>query len=138
MTVNQKVTGTAMTMPMGIGIGCGISMLLTILGSGLVAKLISMEVLQENAIGYGAMMIILLSSISGAGIAVNKVKKRMLQVSTLVGGLYYVMLLGATALFFGGQYQGMGVTALLILAGCGVVVLIAGREKKSKRYRKGR
>ena len=134
--VNQKVTGTAVTMPMGIGIGCGVSMLLTILGSGLVAKLISMEALQENAIGYGAMMIILLSSISGAGIAVNRVKKRMLQVAALVGGLYYVMLLGATALFFGGQYQGMGVTALLILAGCGVAVLIAGREKKSKRYRK--
>ena len=100
--------------------------------------MIAMEILKENAVGYGAMIIILLSSISGAGIAVNKVKKRMLQVSALVGGLYYMMLLGATALFFGGKYQGMGVTALLILAGCGVVVLIAGRGKKSKRYRKGR
>ena len=138
MTVNQKVTGTAVTMPTGISIGCGVSMLLTILGSGLVAKLISMEVLQENAVGYGAMMIILLSSIIGAGIAVKKVKKRILQVTALVGGLYYVILLAATAIFFGGQFQGMGVTALLVLAGCGVVVLIAGREKKSKGYRKGR
>ena len=138
MTINQKVTGTAVTMPVGICIGCVVSTALTILGAGLVAKLIDMEVLRENAIGYGAMMIILLASISGAGIAVTKIKKRMLQVSAMVGLLYYAMLLAMTALFFGGQYQGMGVTALMILAGCGVVVLIAGREKKTKRYRKGR
>ena len=138
MTVNRKVTGTAVTMPVGIGIGCAISMALTALGAGLTAKLISMEVLRENAIGYGAMIIVLLASIGGAGIAVNKVKKRMLQVVVLVGILYYGMLLAMTALFFGGQYQGMGVTALLILAGCGVVVLIAGKEKKTKSYRKGR
>ena len=138
MTVNQKVTGTAVTMPVGICIGCGVSTALTILGAGLVAKLIDMEVLRENAIGYGAMLIILLASISGAGIAVRKIKKRMLQVSAMVGLFYYAMLLAMTALLFGGQYQGMGVTALLILSGCGVVVLIAGREKKTKRYRKGR
>ena len=138
MTVNQKVTGTAVTMPVGIGIGCGVSMALTILGAGLVAKLIDMEVLQENAIGYGAMMVILLASISGASVAVRKIKKRILQVSAMVGLFYYAMLLAITALFFGGKYQGMGVTALMILAGCGVVVLIAGREKKTKRYRKGR
>ena len=138
MTVNQKVTGTAVTMPIGICIGSSISVALTILGAGFVAKLISMEMLQETAIGYGAMIIILLASISGAGIAVRKVKKRMLQVSALVGVFYYVMLLAMTAILFGGKYQGMGVTALLVLAGCGVVVLIAGREKKSKRYRKGR
>ena len=138
MTVNQKVTGTAVTMPMGICIGSSISVALTILGAGFVAKLISMEMLQETAIGYGAMIIILLASISGAGIAVRKVKKRMRQVSALVGVFYYVMLLAMTAILFGGKYQGMGVTALLVLAGCGVVVLIAGREKKSKRYRKGR
>ena len=138
MTVNRKVTGTAVSMPMGIGIGCGISMILTILGAGLAAKLISAEVLRENAIGYGAMMIILISSIAGAGIAVNKVKKRMLQVSVLVGMFYYALLLAMTALFFGGKYQGMGVTALLVMAGCGVVVLMAGREKKTKKYRKGK
>ena len=138
MTLNRKVTGTAVTMPMGIGIGCGISMILTILGAGLVAKLISAEMLQETAIGYGAMMIILAASVTGSAVAVKKVKKRMLQVSLLVGAGYYALLLGMTALFFGGQYQGMGVTALLVLAGCGVVVLLAGREKKLKKFRKGR
>ena len=138
MTVNRKVTGTAVTMPVGIGIGCGISLILTILGAGVVAKLISMEVLQETAIGYGAMMIILAATICGGAIAVHKVKKRMLLVSALVGAIYYTVLLAMTALFFGGQYQGMGVTAMLVLAGCGVVVLMSSREKKPRKYWKGR
>lgn len=138
MTVNRKVTGTSVTMPIGIGIGCGISLVLTIIGAGIAAKLISMEVLREEAIGYGAMLIILAASICGAGIAVKKVKKRMLQVCALVGAIYFASLLAMTAMFFGGKYQGMGVTAMLVLAGCGVVVLIAGREKKPKKYRKGR
>ena len=84
MTVNRKVTGTAVTMPVGIGIGCGISLSFTILGAGLVAKLISMEVLRETAIGYGAMMTVLLATV------------------------------------------------------CGAVILMAGREKKFGKYRKGR
>ena len=136
MTVNRKVTGTAMTMPAGIGVGCGISMLVTILGSALVAKLISLEVLQEMAIGYGAMAIILVASTLGALTAVKKVKKRMLQVSALVGFVYYGLLLAMTACLFGGQYQGLGVTALLVLAGCGLVALILSREQKPKRFRK--
>lgn len=138
MTVNQKVTGTAVTMPVGIGIGCGVSMLLTLLGAGAIAKLISAEVLRETAIGYGAMATILLSAICGAAVGVKKVKKRMLQVSLLVGATYFAMLLAMTALFFGGQYQGMDVTALLVAAGCGVVILMAGQERKPKKYRKGR
>ena len=138
MTVNRKVTGTAVTMPVGIGIGCGISLSFTILGAGLVAKLISMEVLRETAIGYGAMMTVLLATVCGAGVAVNKVKKRILQVAMLVGAGYFALLLAVTALFFGGQYQGMGVTALLVAGGCGAVILMAGREKKFGKYRKGR
>ena len=138
MTVNRKVTGTAVSVPMGIGIGCGISMILTLLGAGIVAKMISEEILRETAIGYGAMAIILLSSILGSAIAVYKVKKRKLQVSLLVGGGYYLLLLAMTALFFGGRYQGMWVTALLIFAGSGAVILMESREKKSVKFRKGR
>ena len=138
MMVNRKVTGTAVTMPMGIGIGCGISMLVTILGSAMVAKLISAEVLREMAIGYSAMVIILVASAMGTGIAVKKVKKKMLQVSVLVGLTYFCMLLAMTALLFGGHYQGMGVTALLILAGCGFTVLMLGRERKTVKFRKYR
>ena len=138
MTVNRKVTGTAVSMPMGIGIGCGISMILTLLGAGIVAKMIAEEILKETAVGYGAMIIILLASICGSLIAVKKVKKRKLQVSMLVGIGYFMLLLTMTALAFGGQYQGMGVTALLVFAGCSTVILAETRAEKTVKFRKGR
>lgn len=138
MTLNGKVTGRAMTMPAGIAVGCGAAMLVTAAGSALVAKLISDEVLVDTAIGYGAMFIVLLASALGAAVSAAKVKRRRLQVCLLSGIVYYGMLLGMTAMFFGGQYQGMGVTALLVLAGTGTVILLGTREKKTGKYRKGR
>ena len=138
MTVNRKVTGTAVSMPAGIAIGCVVSLLLTLAGSSLVAKLISDEILKDTAIGYGSMLIVLLASALGAVTAISKVKRRYLQVCLLSGVSYYGLLLCITALFFGGQYQGMGVTAMLVLAGVGSVVLLGTKEKKTKNFRKGR
>ena len=138
MTVNRKVTGTAVSMPAGIAIGCVVSLLLTLAGSSLAAKLISDEILKDTAIGYGSMLIVLLASALGAVTAISKVKRRYLQVCLLSGVSYYGLLLCITALFFGGQYQGMGVTAMLVLAGVGSVVLLGTKEKKTKNFRKGR
>ena len=138
MTVNQKVTGTAASMPVGIAMGCAVSLLITAAGSILVAKLISDEVLVDTAIGYGAMIILLLAAALGATISAAKVKRLRLQVCLLTGVAYYGALLAVTALFFGGQYQGMGVTALLVLAGTGSAALMNIREKKPRKYRKGR
>ena len=138
MTVNRKVTGTAVGMPAGIIVGWVISMAATIAGSALAAWLISNETMQESSIGYMAMVIILLSTVLGTGMAVHKVKRKILQVSALAGSAYFLSLLGMTAVFFGGIYQGMGVTALLVASGTCAVVLMAGRDKKQSKYRNGR
>ena len=138
MTLNQKVTGTAISVPAGIAMGCAVSLLITAVGSMLVAKLISQEVLMDTAIGYGAMIILLLASALGATVSAEKVKRLRLQVCLLTGVAYYGALLAVTARFFGGQYQGMGVTALLVLAGTGTSILLSTREKKTRKYRKGR
>ena len=138
MTVNQKVTGTALSMPAGIALGCTAGMVITLAGSLMVAKLISDEILADTAIGYGAMFIVLLASAVGAAISSAKVKRLRLQVCLISGAVYYGSLLATTALFFGGQYQGMGVTALLVTAGMGAVILTGGSKKKARKYRKGR
>ena len=92
----------------------------------------------QTAIGYGAMIILLAASTIGASISAWKIKRLRLQVCLLSGVAYYAALLCITALFFGGQYQGMGVTALVVLAGTGVAILLSTREKKTRKYRKGR
>lgn len=139
MVVNKKVTGKAVPMAAGLGIGLAVSMALTMIGGAVTANLILTEKIGEGAIGYGAILILLLSSAMGAWLAAVLIKSRWMVVCLGAGGSYYLTLLGITALFFGGQYQGMGVTALVILGGCGAVGLLGlragnGTRKRTKKY----
>lgn len=134
MVVNRKVTGTASSMPAGFLMSTAVSLVLTVAGAGLFAYLISKEILQESSIGYCAMVLVLLSAIAGAAAAVGRIKRRRVYVCAISGVIYFGILLSMTALFFGGQYQGIGVTALLVLAGCGLVALL-GLKGEKKAYR---
>ena len=140
MTVNKRVTNTAVAMPRGVALGAVLSLLVTLAGAMIVAALVNRETIEESAIGYGAMVILLLASLSGTWLAVNRVKRQRMIVCGLTGAAYYLSLLACTALFFGGQYTGMGVTALVILAGCGTVALMGLRGngsgiKRQHKYR---
>ena len=83
-----------------------------------------------------AAFISLAVTLAGAAVAVGKIKRRRVYVCLLSGGIYYGILLAMTALFFGGQYQGMGVTALLVLAGSGLVALLGLRGEKGAKPRR--
>ena len=123
-------------MAVGLAIGSGTSLLITLVGSWFFAYLISKEILEEITIGYCAMFIILLASLTGTAAAVGKIKRRRLCVCGLSGLIYFGILLSMTALFFGGQYQGVGVTALLIMAGSCTVALLGLRGERRVRRRK--
>lgn len=138
MVVNRKVTGTAAAMPVGLAIGLGVSMGVTLLGSGILAWLINREMVAQSGIGYGSLGILLASSLLGAAVSYGKIKHRRMLVCALSGAVYFVSLLCVTALFFGGQYQGMGVTGLVILAGSLCVGLLGlkgeGRRRSRRKY----
>lgn len=136
MVANRKVKGTALSMPIGLALGLAVSMVVTLAGSGLIAYLVLGETLGENAIGYGAMVTVLLSAALGAWTAVGRIKRRRLLSCLASGGCYFGALLSMTALFFGGQYQGMGVTALLVLGGAGSVALLSLKSEGQSRGRK--
>lgn len=112
------------SVPAGIGVGILVSLFTTLIGTGILSWMLSGEKLQENAQDYGTVLILLLSSIAGAGTSVIVCKAKRLIVSLLAGIGYFLFLLACTALFFGGQYQRIGVTALVILAGSLGVVLV--------------
>ena len=136
MVVNRKVTGTSSSMPKGILLGWIVQMLLTLIGSALCAYLIAKESIEGDGMGYCAMAIILASTVVGAMVACGSIKCRKLQVCAISGSVYYLSLLAITALFFGGIYQGMGVTALLVFGSCGTVALLSVRERKQNWQRK--
>lgn len=130
MVINQKVTGKASSVPGGLAIGWGCSMVVTLIGSMIVAAMLDRRIMDMDSIGYGTMLILLLASMFGAAFAVHRIKKQRMMVSMLAGIAYYLTLLAVTALFFGGQYEGMAVTGLVVLGGSMAAALIGLRQKR--------
>lgn len=132
MTVNQKVTGRASTIPAGLALGLLVSLGITVALSALAAWLILGGRIPENGVGYCAMVILLLASASGTAVAISKIRRLRLQMGLISGGLYFAALLAVTALFFGGIYDGVGVTALMIMCGSMLVILLGpGKQNRA-------
>ena len=140
MVVNRKVTGKTSSMPAGLAMGAAISLGITLILASAIAKLVSSEKLAEEHIGYGVMVLLFVASAVGAATANSRIKRRRLLVSCLAGLTYMGILLSITALFFGGQYEAVGVTALLVMGGSICATLIGidskrgGHRKKGKKY----
>ena len=140
MVINKKVTGKAKSIAVGLAIGTIISLSLTLIGAAVTANLVLSEKIPVEAVGYAVTMILAVSSAAGSWIGAVLVKHRWMMICIGVGGIYYLSLLAITALFFGGQYQAIGVTALLIFGVCGAVGLLklskdGSKRNKSRKYR---
>lgn len=133
MTRNHKVTGRALSMPAGFAIGTCISLSTMLVLSALLAKLISAEKLEWEKVGYGILLILLITSVIGTKSTCIMIKRRKLMSCAVAGTLYWLGLLMITALFFGGQYSGVGVSGIVILSGSALVCL---QELKGERGRK--
>ncbi len=130
---------TASSIPSGIAWGLVLSLIMTLVGVVVTAILLDKEWIKEEAVGYGAVITLMISTCAGAIMAAKRIKRLRMQMCLLSGGVYYVSLLIVTALFFGGQYEGMGVTALVVL-GCAVATGFLGAnggiKKKTMRFKK--
>lgn len=141
MVTNRKVTGKAMTIPGGVFLGASTALLWTVAAAALVAMMIDRKVFTVEAIGYGSMAILLSASFMGSLIAWIKVKHQKTLVCLSTGAAYLLILMSLTAMFFGGQYEAVGVTALLVFAGCVLVILMGmgqgkgGSRKLHKKFR---
>ena len=138
--MKMRASGKTMGIPAGIAIGILISMLISLGGAALTAWLVSAEKIGEGGIGYAAVFAVALASAAGAWFSTSAIKRLRLQMCLLSGACYFLTLLGMTALFFGGQYQGIGTMAIVILCACAVIAFSPmknGRFKlnKKKSYR---
>lgn len=136
MSVKQKATGRASALPLGIAIGVLIALLITLGGSAFLAYLIYKETIPENAVGTGSAVILLLSAAAGAIAANRKVKRKFIQVSLMTGAGYFLNLIALNALIFGGQYAGVGMTALLVGAATSAVAIWIIRREMTPKFRR--
>lgn len=133
---NHSKSGRASSVPKGLLTGAFVSLLTTLITAAVVAKLIDIGKISWDWVGYGAMVLLFLSSFLGALAAKNAIKRQRLLVSLMSGFIYFGLLLSATALFFGGQFEAVGVTALLIFAGSGSAGLLSFERKGGGKGRK--
>lgn len=136
MLLNQRTTGKAMSIPAGVGASLLVSMGITITFSLVLAWIIGSERAGEGIIGYGAMMLLLLSSYCGALFAASRIKHRRMLCCLCNGVAYFLMLIACTALFFGGQYQGVLITGLIIMSGS-VAAALTDFKKEWKNSKRG-
>ena len=132
MTVNRKVTGKAASVPAGVAMGIISASLITLAGAAVTALLIDKEILQWAHISYAVLITVVCSAWVGATVSYVKIKRRKVVMCLTTGIFYFCILLCFTALFFGGQYSGVGETALLIFCGS-VLGIFTKCEKQDKR-----
>ena len=135
-----KLTARAVAMPVGLLLGTGTGLGVTAIGAGGTAWAVLGGLIPESGVGYCAMAILLLASVSAAAVAAGTVQRLRARMCLAAGGGYYLCLLALTGLFFGGQFDGMGVTALMVLCGSVLVILLApgGKNRAGCRRRKKR
>lgn len=131
-----KYTGRAVSIPLGLLEGLLNAVLITIIGTAVIAGITAKGIIQETQIGYAIMILLIAASWIGSLTTWRKTKRQKILVCFLSGGLYYCMLLLSTLLFFGGQYHGVGETALLIFCGSTLAVFVKLRRTNHRKRRK--
>lgn len=137
MVTNKKVFGKAGSVPKGIGLGLTTAMVLTVIFAIVMTQLILTEKAGEASLGYAAIFVLPCISAVSALVAVAIIKRRRMQVCLLSGVAYFLALGLVNVLAFGGQFEGVGVTLLLILAGV-LFVGVLGLKGEKRGHRKHR
>ncbi len=132
--MKRKKSGKELPVAGAVTIGILGSLLLTLLGAAVLAYLIGSGTVAQTGMGLGSTVILIISTALGSLVATGIHKHRKLMISGITAAGYYLSLLAMSALFFEGQYEGMGITAIMVLLGAGIALLpvLLGKGKKTK------
>lgn len=132
----KKLTGRAPSLGKSVAAGVSLGAIWTVISAAIIAKLVDSEILAMENVGYGAMFAVLSAVFIGAFLAGKWAGHMVLQAAVISGVAYFACLLLVNALFFGGSYTGLGVTALLVALATALAVLAAGKGKGRPRRRR--
>ena len=109
----------------------------TVAATAIFAVFISKELIAEETIDSCSTVVLLVSAITGSSIAITKSDKKTL-IGIYVGTAYLAVLMIITGIFFGAQYQMIGVTSLIVLFGCIFTAILRKNDGKNRRFRKSK
>ena len=137
----MRMRKTNMSMPGGILLGIGFAMAITVIGAVALSYLVMKEQMDFAAVGYGAMVILVASSLVGSLVAAGRVGHRRLVVCAICAAGYFLLLL-IIGLAFGGMRQGILPTIVCICLGGGIAAAgpmlgksSGGRKRHFKTFR---
>lgn len=138
MAASRKKVQSQISIPLGLALGAGTSLAVAFLGTALLAWLIGNERLPEERMSIAVPAVLLVAGIVGAWMAASKTKHKRLPVCLGSGLVFFLVLLSLTALFFGGQYEGLMINGAAVLLGSGVMALLGlrGQRGNSRRRKK--
>ena len=134
----KQQTGRSPSVGKAILSGTSTGAATSFLGAAVLAKLLDMEVMKMENVGYGILMIHLLAVFLGVKATLRRAGKAGTWAAAATGASYFLLLLAVNALFFQGEFTGMGVTLLLIAAATAGAVLTEGKHsgKRGRRRHK--
>ena len=118
--MNQKRMGRASWIGSAWLSGAGAGILWTLLGATLAAWLVDSERMPMESVGYLSMGVWLTGGWITARMAVKKIKENPAVHSMAATLVYFLCLLLVNALFYGGKFHAVGITAGLIALGWGL------------------
>ena len=134
MTGKHKHSGRTSSVPGGLAAGGAVSIAVTAISAAVLAALLDRQLMAWESVGYGIAAMVLVASYGGAITARNRIRRQRLLICLMSGAVYWGLLLSAAALFFGGQFEAVGVTFLLVAGGCLCAGLPAGKGSGRTRY----
>lgn len=113
----KRTRGQSPSLLRAVGLGLMAAVIWTIIGAMLVAKLVDREVAAMESVGYFSMGILILGGYLAGRVAAAALRKADGPIALWSAGACILTLMGCNLLFFGGDFRGMGLCALLILLG---------------------
>ena len=138
MTITTTRTGTAGSIVKGMTVAATISIMITIIGSIMIASCLNREKITWEEAGYWIMGMLFLAAFWGGKSAHTIIKRQRIAVSLMTSLLYWGILLCTTALFFGGNFGPLFETAGIILAGCMTSSIVMTSFSKNNRRKNNR
>ncbi|MEI3094092.1 MAG: hypothetical protein V8T48_09260 [Oscillospiraceae bacterium] len=136
MVANKKITGRATSLPAGLAIGAVCSLAATLILTAILAKLVEAETLPVEKVGYGIMVLLIVSSFAGR---YDFLRSNQTAADAGVHRVWGDILRHADVhdrTVLRGQYSAVGTTALLVLAGSGAAALLGLRQGRGAKRTK--
>ena len=130
--MKQNISTSVNKVLKGAVVSLLVCVITTLIGISVSAYMIHKELINQNSGEIVTMVVLTVSSAAGALTAMQTIKGLMIPITLLSAIMYILLLFSGTALFFDGQYNGLGRVVSAILLGGAIALAVRKITGSSK------